>query len=430
MFKNYWNSIKPIVFSKASQNMVWLTASDLVKSLSGFLSFVILARALSQDEIGYIYALLGILMTSGQITDLGINMSLINLASKSKNSIEKTQVFLSSIQLKFLLSFFMVILGLILAPEISQNLFHNKEQTLNVNLMIIGSATQVLAGHFQSILQINSQFKLFSFIKAISNLAKLSFIMGLFFINKLNILFAVIAFNLVPFVSLVLNFIFSEKEYLKHFFKNSNRYKELISFSAWITLSQISNTLLSQVDIFMLSSMANPQEVARFAAGQRLPIFYPLIITAMVSVLMPKVSSMKSKDEVIFYIKKTLKVTPILALIFGLLPFFSEKPIVFLLGEKYQNAVIIFQIISIHYCLSFIFTPLSLVYYQMGKVKTLAYLNIFQLVVSCILNYFLIPIYYSEGAAITNLVIRLVAFVFFAIQLTNWGYLTFRIQRN
>lgn len=428
--KSFWQNIVVLLKSKTSQSMVWMAGADLIKSACGFFAFIILARGFAKDQIGILYTLLGILMTAGQISDLGINISLVNLSAQASSLQKKNNFYIASLQLKLLLAVLIVIVGLLASPYISERLFHNRDYILYIHLMFWGSAAVVLGGHFQALLQIEGKFKEFAIIKTAANIAKLIIIACVLFLEKMDLFVAVIAYISVPVISCVANYFWSEKDYIKDIFKKSTEYKNLISFSVWIVLSQLANTLLSQVDIFMLSSMTSAEEVARYAAGQRLPVIYPVLITAMVSVLMPKVSSMQSKEQVDFYIRKSLMVTPFLCFGALLVTMFSEKPIVWLLREEYRNAVVIFQIISIHYCLSFIFAPLSLVFYQMGKVKLLAMINLVQLLVSTVGNYFLIPIYQSEGAAIMNLVVRLPVFLFTYFYLKKAGYLQFKKTSN
>jgi O-antigen/teichoic acid export membrane protein len=183
----------------------------------------------------------------------------------------------------------------------------------------------------------------------------------------------------------------------------------LFDFSKWVFFSTVAVACIAHLDIFMLRSMAPEEEVARFLGGQRLASVLPLLIGSMVTILLPKVSSMRSREEVRFFTRKALMVSPLLFLLILSFSFAAPWVIPLALGAKYQTSVGIFQAYCWVYAIDAVVTLSSLFVYNLSLVHWFAVLNVMQLTLNYALNLKLIPAYGGMGVCLSAGLIRVAA---------------------
>jgi O-antigen/teichoic acid export membrane protein len=89
----------------------------------------------------------------------------------------------------------------------------------------------------------------------------------------------------------------------------------------------------------------------------------------------------------------------------------------FVLGNKYNSSIDVFNIYMIGNIISLAVTPVSLVLYTLNKEPYFALLNFLQLISYVIGSYFLIPMYGAVGAAWMYVFTKVLGFVMIYYQL-------------
>lgn len=138
----------------------------------------------------------------------------------------------------------------------------------------------------------------------------------------------------------------------------------------------------------------------------------PIITGTMTTVLLPRISVLKTNDEIRKYFKKSLKMSSfvVVPLIIGII---VAKPLIIIIfGEKYIGSIGVFRILLISYMFSVFANPISLILYNYGKTKSLAIMNCLQLIINFTGNIFLIKKFGAVGAANSTTLVKIFGFIY------------------
>lgn len=185
---------------------------------------------------------------------------------------------------------------------------------------------------------------------------------------------------------------------------------ELFRFSKWVMLSFIATSLISRLDVFMLSHYRNAGDVGLYAAAFQLATVFPLIIGAVSTVLLPRLSRLTEPAQIRRFVQRTLSMSALIAA--ALLPIllFSRELIMLLFGQRYVSSIPTFQILFVAFLIAILANPVSLTLYTLDRAWLITVTNFVQLVLTFVLNLILVPTYGSTGAAITFLCSTLLGF--------------------
>lgn len=192
----------------------------------------------------------------------------------------------------------------------------------------------------------------------------------------------------------------------KFFFNKKNRYSFLYTISLFV---------LTSLDTLMLKSLSNEIELSNFGSAFTLYSFLMLGLSSIHKYILPKASISKVSDFQ-SVIDPILKIGYILILFFIVGIFFSEIVFDLIYGvNKFPNAHVLFNILSLSAVFSFFFSPYSNLLNKLGMFKFQFKLILIGLISLLILNYFLIPDYGAFAVVINNLFVYL--FINFSFQL-------------
>lgn len=333
---------------EAFSGMVWVFIDYfLVKGVS-FVGSIILARLLMPSDFGII-AMIAIFITLGNIIlDSGLSSSLIR--NNYNDDKDYSTVFFTNVFFGILLYVFFYIIAPIIA-----NFFN---QTILINIIRFYSIVFLLTSFSSvqmTILIKNMQFKKIAVLNVPSVILGLG--VGIFMAEKDYGVWSIISMYLVTQLVLSLglwlssdwkpNFIFSKDRFLYHF---NYGYKLLLANFLSGTTTNIYNAVTGK--FYTLSTTGNFERA--FTLNN-----YPLMILTQIigKVTFPLLSKIQSDKE---YLKeifiKLVRFTffvsaPLMIILSG-----SAKPLILtLLGEKWNEAIPIFQIL----CLGGIFYTLQ-----------------------------------------------------------------------
>jgi len=234
----------------------------------------------------------------------------------------------------------------------------------------------------------------------------------LFYAYKLELFNALITVIILPFIAFLIGSLIIPRDFLKAKGDEKESFWELYHFSKWIFVSVFCFMIFDSLGVLMLGYFKTTDVVGLYSAAYMFAFAFPIITGTITTILLPKVSGLSGIEEIIEYIKKSLKFTiPIIVLLIILL-FIAKSLIIIFYGVEYQSSVVIFQILIIGFAISIIINPISLIIYSLNMPEILAYLNIIQLILTFFGNILLIPPYGAVGASITTLLIRIIGGIF------------------
>lgn len=221
---------------------------------------------------------------------------------------------------------------------------------------------------------------------------------------------AIAGYIIVPFLTFLLGMFFDQKTsapYKNHEQKEKVRkfpWKALLS-SAWpITLFLLFYEIFISIDLYLVKSLLRDDTATGYYNAAttlaRLPsyLFYALSI-----VLLPALAKLKSEgdpEKVAHLMKKTLRYAGIILLPVFILLFAYAKPVIELFfGNKYEEAVPIFQVLIFGLSFLTVFYVVSSGLIGMGRARLVMYLALFGTAMNASLVSTLIPLFGVIGAA-------------------------------
>ncbi len=408
---NYKSQLSPLIKSKTSKLLGLMISGNLIASLCGFFSSILIFRNLDQTLIGILYPLVGLLQIIGQLADLGINVSFVKSASTRTEGVK--QLTIDIFYVKLALSLLFALLCFLGSTQIALIVLNDASHASWINLVAAFIPIKILAGFLKSHLQVRKKFNLINWGLVIPSILKLGSITLLIYFISLTLKSAFFALMVLPtfgFIIFCLDFPRVSPPSITSIKKS---FLNVFQSSKWILLSIFSVAVIGQSDILMVSAISGAKETSILTAGLKLASIFSIVTGAIVTILLPKVTGMKTKKELNYFIRKLVLFFPVILSVIYIGILIASPLINTLLGDKYIESIPIFKIYIFSFGLDLLISPISLVLYNLNREKELFKLNFFQMIINIVGNYFLIMTIGGIGAAIVSASIKLMAIPYF-----------------
>lgn len=401
--RKYFIKVKNLAYSGTAKDTYVLFIGNLFSAFWGFVFTLIIARALSISDFGVFSAVLNLVIILSSLSDIGISSGVVNFISMFANSGDDKKVHEYTkaafiIRLVIVIAISLVVI--LFAPVISIRLLASTDPSMAVwsAVLPIFLFPDML---FPFILQAKKKFLESTIYDNAFYLGRLLFALIFYLSGTLTMTKSFLAFGAGFVITLVLTvhyigvkFITSKAE--------SQEYKNLLRFSGWIGVNRIVSSVSGRLDIQMLAAMAGALATGLYSIPSRLASFIIVLAGSFSSVLATRLASFGNKEtEKKYIIKSTLALAAIsVGIVFWIV---IAKPfIVLLFGDKYTDAVPIFQALAAAQ-IPFLFTvpAVTAIIYAMKKTVYIGALSFFQLAAIFLLNVYLIPKYGVFGPTIT-----------------------------
>jgi len=379
-----------------------------------FLAILLLIRNLEPAQFGLFSTALALMMLASQFSDLGISTGFVRYASVYLKESPPTAEKLFKITLLFKagIGSLVLALGLLISPWLARGVFHSPELVNLFRVAFLGSLGLTMWGFLQAVLQAREWFAKYAWINVFNNSLKLLGVAALLLWHRLSADRALWILAVVPFVGFLLDGILIPRGFVQTRIWNQQGkaiFSELFRFSKWVTLSTLCTMVLLRLEVFMLQSLAGSQAVGIFNSANQLAMIFPILTNSLTISLLPKVSSYRTRDEILSYIRKVLKVAPAVILVFACGILVSGPIVTALFGSKYLDSIPIFKVLLLAFSVSVILNPMSLILYSLERPSFFFLINLLQLMLAIPMNLGLIPRFGGFGASFTVLAIRLLA---------------------
>lgn len=404
-----------------------LTGNVFNSALSFVISIIVL-RHYDFEAIGMLYPLVGIMMMANQWLDLGMTTAFIKISSGFYHSDKERalSIFSTVLKTKLVLGLFVMIICLVMREHISILLFEGKNLHPHVLIIILTSFFSNMGTFFLAILQIEGKFKHIMYIKILPVTVKFFSILLLFQFDNREFWPLYAAFLFVPMGTFLGALPFcSVMKWMRLPFDR----EILIAIAVpakWIFLSLVATVGIGQTDIFMVRSMAGSRELGLLMGGQKLSSVFPIFVGSLVTVLLPKVTSMVTIKELNFFFRRSLILIPFSLVGFLILYLLSDFLIPTLLGQRYVESIPVFKMYLLAFSVGLVITPVSLIVYRLNKEHWLSIMNWIQLIANIGGNYLLIPKYGAIGATLSTAFLRVIALVIIGRILWTSGVVNFK----
>lgn len=385
---------------RAVKNVVAILTGDATSKALAVVATVLLARYLGPEDYGKYCSVLSFIYVFVIMADFGLNDLMIrdvavdnSLASQYLGASVVIKIISSTVCALLLVSF-VYVLG------------YSAEMRLYMAVLSATILFVTFCNTVSSIFKAFEKMQYSSFIMIINSTLFLILIAVLIYANGslLEILFSrVVALFIGSLIAYILIVKTITTPNYTNIVYNSRR---LITGAFPFLAIGLVHTLYFNLDIIMLSKLKGSIYVGWFSPAAN-DLFFGLIIipSAIATVTYPIFSRKYAEEAGGFseYFNFTMKILIILGVAISMGTFLLAKEIIdFIFGAKYDNSVIVLQIISLSITFAFVRDLLGYGWASVRKVKTLMYLNVISLAINAVLNLILIPLYAHIGAAVAS----------------------------
>ncbi|OEE41048.1 polysaccharide biosynthesis C-terminal domain-containing protein [Vibrio ordalii] len=215
---------------------------------------------------------------------------------------------------------------------------------------------------------------------------------------------------------------------VSHIYTSIKKYTIKIRNNYHLVLSFIMITMYSRIDQYMIGTLSgNINDVAYLSILSKMQEGLTVIVTAFGISQFPNL--VKSKlDEKYNCSARRFTIKSMIILMFLAVLYYCIAPYIvkFIFNHTIENYVILLYSISIFFCGLSIVTGRLLIIDNLPKVAL--YRNIVALILNLCINYFLIPLYSIQGAAIASCVSWFISGFLFLVLYNKTRYYFFRVK--
>ena len=401
------------------KNMSWLVISQIIASICGFIWTILLARYLGVSDYGVLGFAISLTSILNFTADWGISIHIVRHISTDYNSAQKYLG--NAIPLKILFAFGTFILTLIILI-----LMNSDELTIIVTLlfsieMIITSFTGLLQGSFQAF----DEGKYQGIGKIITDIALLIFIL-IAILTDSGIYSIAISYILANAIALIYSYYEFEKNITKPKFEFDKDFcKKITIASIPFAITGLLTLVYYSIDVVMLTNLVGSYATGIYNATYKLISVLTLFYSVYTAVIFPVMSRFYQNDEKLLIIsfEKSLKY-----LMLAIIPIaiatmiYSADIIQFVYGHQYDAASSVLSILIWTVCLLFISGAGNTLLNASHKEVTVTKIYLIAAVFNVVLNFFMIPHFSYNGAAITTVLSDILIVIVQSYVIYKLGY--------
>lgn len=388
-------------------------SGTFVNGVLGAIFYIISARFLGPSSFGLFILAVTTLTLISDISDLGINTGIVRFVAKYFQKDEKKayQFLKLGLEVKFLILVFTALFGWIVSPFIAKEIFNKPEFDVPLKISFIGVSSSLLFSFIISALQSLQKFWSWSLIQIAANLLRLILVFLLIWLGKLTTNSNLVVYVLVPF----LGFVFGMKLIGTKFLDVKNERsvtKKFFSYNKWVAALSLISALGSRMDTFISGKLLSNSQLGIYSAANQLVQVVPQLVSAVGTVIAPKMAGMEDIKNLVSYMKKV----QIMVLGLAMLGILIAPVIIFMIpliyGKMYTPSIPVFVILLFAMLIFLISVPVHVsVFYYFSKPSIFFWLSLVHLTLVSVLSFSLIPVYGIIGASLSVLAGQILNFV-------------------
>jgi len=410
--------------ARVAKGTVALSIGNVVNSLMGLATTVLILKLLPPDQYGLVAIALTIIGLLSTLLIFGIDQTLVKFISEniaSGNFAKNKSLLVASLKVTFLVG----IVSCVALPLIAEPLsfyLHTPGVSVFIKIASFGVVASLIGGIFLSIFQGFQKFSYMVLFQLAGSVFTLIFIFTFVWLGygAIGILTGIVVANFLGcFLGLIL-FLHIYKLFRKYEILSRGTvetFRELFSFGKFILLTNIIKPMIYRLEIFILAFFKGAEELGYYYAAFNLTDIVLIWFTAgMSTTLYPILSesfTLKKLDTFRQIIERTVKYMAYISIptCVGLL--LLARPLLYILASKeYLAATLVFQILVFRIaisCIGAVSAPTALL--AMGKPDVRLKIIALQLPLDFFLAMILVPRFGAIGTAITTLIVTSIAFI-------------------
>jgi len=371
------------------------------------LHFLVKTRVLTPAEVGLISLAISILAMTFVINN-GFFQAILRYASfyegKGSKSEVKGMVFLIY-RLAIPILFILLVLVNIFAKYIAEAIFRHPQLTTLIRMVSLDA-------FFMSITTLNiallrsRYLNKYEYIFITSGyVITITAILSLLFVKNLIVMFVAVS-AIAAFIVMIFSFSVLRREIPFLFDSDtpiSKPKERILHFAIFSSVAEFMVRFRVEINIFCIALFLSYSDVALFNVAFQLAFFSSIFLQASNSIFLPMVSNLHGRHDIARIRRIHKKISFVLvgfATGIFLIYIVGGKFILGLFGEYYKKAYIALQIITVASVVNSATGSVDYIINMLGRPYLNSINQVISLAIIIMLNYFLIPIYGLNGAAI------------------------------
>lgn len=403
----YVKDLSRILRSATARN----TAIVLVGNLgSGGLRFVVaamLAKVLSVPEWGTFVLFVTLMDMVSIFADAALNSTLVRFASREPDR-NVRPLLLRCLALKAGWTVALAALALLARPLLEQVFNLPQDAGLYYTLAIAAGLMLSFNTFSMAVLQTYRRFVLFALQTVSINILRTILVVGLLYAGWEGLdPYAVVFFG-APALSLLIGGLVIGVASMRAGAADPLHvpYPQLLRFLWPLAAMNLLTVLFQRVDIFLLNSLTTPAEVGQYGLAFQVAFIFPLFTSALFTALLPRVSAMKTHEELRAYRIQAFKLYPVVVLAAVAGAVILPVVVVLIFGDKYAPAIPILRLLILSFGINLLFNPLGLILYALERPHALTWIQALKLPFLVAVDLLLIPAFGGVGAAVGITLVR------------------------
>lgn len=409
-----------------ARGSVTIFFSFVLSGLAALLIRIFLARSLTPEEYGMVYAAFYFVSFFGFFREMGLTASLARyipefLVRKDYSSIRAS--------IKFVLLLQVIMVGTVslvlffLSPYIASSFIGQPEATQILRYFTVWLFFSIFYSTLLSIFQGFRDISAHGLLTAGFEISILVLLVPLLFLLNLRADGAALAYLLGTFALCVSFFFYLRLKYREIFSKPSAQLKTvarpLLLFSTPLAVGGIFLMLVSYVDTWAVTAFRGVEEVGYYQVAQPAARLLYYVAGSVVIPLFPLISELwtKKNEQLLSSVISSILRFSFLAMMPFVLVFiaFPEVIIRILFGEGYVAGAPVLQIFAVTALASLLYKIFSTTVAGIGKSKAIMVVAITVGTAALALNMILVPVWGMKGAALSQFIAHTVGFIAYAV---------------
>ncbi|GAC18548.1 lipopolysaccharide biosynthesis protein [Paraglaciecola arctica] len=392
--------------SKVFSGAIWMVALRMSVKFIGLLSTMVLARLLVPEDFGIIAIAMTIYAFLELINAFGFDMVLIQNQHAGKADYDSAWTM--QVMFGFIASLLMCLVTFPLAQ------YYNDERLIEVMfalalLFLINSLKNIGLVDFRKHFQFNKEFKFQLIVKVLSTLITISLAFTLQ--SYWALVFGMLSSS---FISLILSYLMSPYRPSFCF----ERVQAIFRFSKWLLLNNLLFFMNNRAHDLIIGKIINPQAVGLFSVSNEIATLPTSELIAPINRASypgyTKVSSDQSALSQLFL--NIVSSIAILAIPAGVgVAVLAPILVPIMLGNQWQSAVLLIQIIAVSSVAVSLNTNIGYVYMAINRPKITTVLFTLRLIIYIPILIYFLSLFGVLGAAYAS---GLVSFIIFPVAVT------------
>ena len=409
-------------FARLARATRTVLAGNAASAVLGFVGFLVLARNLSPGEFARVALFLALLELTHMLMDSVIGSSTLLAAGRYLRSAPERadMAFKISAALRLALGIVLGAAAWACAAWLA-SAFLPGLGVWDVRLACLGMIAIALQTSCLCVLQARRQFGRMSFALISKNALRLAAIAALVATGTLSVTSALVAVIAATAAAALVSLLVTNLAFLRRQGWDRAVAAEILSSNKWLLLVVLAMLVGARMDLFLLARLSDAVETGRYAAAFQLASVVSVLNQSLLTVLFPEITAYTNPAQLRQYALRYAKLTPFALLALAAMVLAGPPAAELLLGENYAGIAPVFGLLLIVAGINLIANPVLMLLLPMRKTHVLAILNLGHLASRGGANLALIPLYGAAGAALGELVTKLV------VTALGLGYLALRL---